>query len=77
MTTRRHALSQFEGFLAEEAGSSGGLNERAFCLEAVGDHKFLNRLRTGAGITLSTIEKAEAFIASRRVRRANGAAGGA
>ena len=39
------------------------MSEHQFCLRAVGDHKFLTRVREGAGVTLTTIEKAEEFMA--------------
>lgn len=59
MKTREEFTRRVEGFLERT-----GMSERQFGIEAVSDHKFLNRLRSGAGITLTVIEKAERFIAN-------------
>lgn len=58
MNTRDTLLQRIEGFL--EANDE---TERQFGIDVVGDHKFLKRLRIGAGITLTSIEKAEAYMA--------------
>lgn len=60
MTTRSQFLERIAAFLLRHA-----MSERQFGLDAVGDHKFLMRLRAGAGITLTVIEKAEAFMAAK------------
>lgn len=56
-SARKAVISRIEGFLERT-----GLSEHAFGLRAMGDHKFVGRLRNGAGITLTVIEKVEAFM---------------
>jgi hypothetical protein len=58
MKTRASILLQIEAFL-----TSSGETERQFGIDVVGDHKFVRRLRGGHGVTLTSIEKAEAYIA--------------
>lgn len=58
MNTRASLLDRVRAFLTET-----GMSARAFGVAAVGDHKFLRRLESGAGITLTVIEKAEAYMA--------------
>lgn len=60
-TTRAAVIETIEAFLADTR-----LSERRFGEEAVGDAKVLRRLRAGAGISLSTIERIESFIDERR-----------
>ncbi len=60
MSTREQFILRAETFLRHS-----GMSERQFGIEAVGDHKFFKRLREGAGVTLTVIEKAERFIAER------------
>jgi hypothetical protein len=60
MDTRTYALARIEAFLVKTGMSAG-----TFGMEAVGDHKLVKRLRSGAGVTLTSIEKAEAFMESR------------
>jgi len=55
--TRELVLAQIDAFLKKN-----GMSEREFGLQAVNSHKFINRLRKGYGITLTSIEKAEAFM---------------
>lgn len=57
MGTRKHILTRIEAFLTQT-----GMSAARFGLEAVGDHKFVKRLRDGAGVTLTGIEKAEAYM---------------
>lgn len=57
METRKHILTRIEAFLART-----GISPARFGIEAVGDHKFVKRLSEGAGVTLTSIEKAEAFM---------------
>lgn len=59
MRTREQIVSHVEAFLERSRTT-----ERAFSLAVAGDHKFLRRLREGAGVTLTLIEKAEAHIAA-------------
>lgn len=59
MNTRKHILARVEAFLRLH-----GLTAARFGLDAVGDHKFVKRLTEGAGITLTVIERAEAYMAS-------------
>lgn len=58
MATRQALLAQIESFLQRT-----GMSARRFGIEATGDHKLVKRLQSGAGITLTVIEKAERFIA--------------
>ncbi|WP_431856628.1 hypothetical protein [Azospirillum sp.] len=59
MNTRDAFRARVEAFL-----NSSGMSAARFGTEAVGDHKFLKRLTSGAGITLTVIEKAEAYMAA-------------
>jgi hypothetical protein len=60
MDIRAQIISRIEAFLQAEKMSAA-----SFGRAVVGDHKFLRRLRTGAGVTLTNIEKAEAFMRER------------
>ena len=60
MKTRDAFLARIEAFL-----TSTGMSAARFGIEAVGDHKFVKRLSSGAGITLTVIERAETFMAER------------
>lgn len=60
MSTREQFIGVAEAFLQRT-----GMSERQFGIEAVGDHKFFKRLRSGFGVTLTVIEKAERFIEDR------------
>ena len=55
--TREELLARIETFLKQS-----GMSEREFGIKAANNHKFVNRLRKGFGVTLTGIEKAEAFI---------------
>ena len=56
--TRDHILARIDAFL-----DTGRMSEREFGLRAVSDHKFVTRLRDrDVGVTLTSIEKAEAFM---------------
>lgn len=57
MNTRLQVIARIEAHITET-----GISERQFGLSAVGDHKFLSRLRAGLGVTLTSIEKAERFM---------------
>ena len=59
MDTRLQLLERIGAFCSRHA-----MTERHFGIDAVGDHKLLARLRAGAGVTLTVIEKAEAFMAA-------------
>lgn len=59
MQVREQIIERVRSFL-----SQSGMSARRFGVEAVGDSKFVSRLHGGAGITLTTLEKAEAFIAA-------------
>lgn len=58
MDTRQAVLAKIEAFLQRS-----GMSARRFGIEATGDHKLVKRLRSGAGVTLTVIEKAERYIA--------------
>lgn len=60
MSTRAQLLERIEAFLAAHRMSA-----RQFGLDAVNDHRLVQRLRRGAGVTLTVIEKAEAFMDAR------------
>lgn len=57
MSTREDVLSRVEAFIA-----SHGVSGRQFGILAVGDHRFVPRLRSGAGVTLTLIERAEKYM---------------
>ena len=54
---RDSLLGRIDSFLQEAK-----LSDSAFGRQAVGDHKFIRRLRDGFGVTLTSIEKAESFM---------------
>ena len=56
--TRDHILARIETFL-----KATGMSEREFGLRASTNHHFIKRLRdSDVGVTLTSIEKAEAFM---------------
>lgn len=57
MVIREISVAWIESFLRRT-----GMSERQFGIEAVGDHKFLKKLRGSHGVTLTSIERAEAYI---------------
>lgn len=57
MSTREAVLARVEAFIA-----SRGISPRQFSIQAVGDHRFVGRLRSGKGVTLTVIERAEKFM---------------
>lgn len=59
--TRLELLERITRYLSET-----GMNEGTFGLRAVNDGKLVRRLRSGANITLGTIERVEAFLAQPR-----------
>jgi hypothetical protein len=58
MATRKELLARIDAFLQRHR-----MTERQFGLGAVGNHRLVQRLRQGFGVTLTVIEKAEAFMA--------------
>jgi hypothetical protein len=60
MEIRTRLLRDIEAFLTRS-----GMSARQFGVAAVKDSMFIPRLRRGFGVTLTTIEKAEAFIRER------------
>jgi hypothetical protein len=64
MHTRETILRAIDDFLARS-----GMTERQFSMAVAGDHKLVKRLREGKGITLTVIERAEAFILAWRPER--------
>ena len=60
MEIRARLLRDIEAFLTRS-----GMSARQFGVAAVKDSMFIPRLRRGFGVTLTTIEKAEAFIRDR------------
>lgn len=69
MSTRDTIVRKIEAFLARS-----GISERQFGIEVYGDHKLMKRLRSGAGVTLTVIEKAERFMEDPEAFRADKAA---
>jgi len=65
MDTRTTILSRIEAFIAAQ-----DLSEREFGIKSVNDPKFVRRLRAGFGVTLRSIERAEAFMAENGVSEA-------
>jgi hypothetical protein len=61
LTTRQFILNKVADFLAAQ----GALTESRFGVLAVRDSRFVARLREGAGVTLTVIERAEAFMQTR------------
>ena len=57
MNTRASFVARIEGYC-----SRTGLNERQFGLAAMDDHGFMRRIRKGRGVTLTLIERAEAYM---------------
>lgn len=57
-STREIVLSEIEQYLSQR-----GVSATAFGREALGDHRFVFRLRSGAGITDRTIDRVRAFMA--------------
>jgi len=56
-------LADIEAFLAEAE-----MAETTFGLRALNDGKFVSRLRSGAGITVKTIDRVRAYIATERAK---------
>lgn len=61
MTTVKSLLTEIEAFCKEAE-----IAEATFSTRAVNDGKFAGRLRDGAGITVSTIARVEAYISQER-----------
>ena len=57
METRDAIIGLIDGYLEET-----GMSEHAFGQQAMNDHKFVRRLRSGIGVTLTSIERAERYI---------------
>lgn len=55
--TRAELITKIEAFLARS-----GMSARGFGLAVHGDDKLVKRLRNGAGVTLTVIEKAERLM---------------
>ena len=64
MGTRSAIVEAIEVFIRETGISASRLGT-----EAVGDAKFVRRLRDGYGLSLSTIEKAENYMQARRTEK--------
>lgn len=57
MSTRDQVLEKIDAFRART-----GLSDRQLSIDAIGDHNWMGRLRAGKGVSLTSIEKVEAFI---------------
>jgi hypothetical protein len=65
MATVDELLSSIAAFCEET-----GISEATFATRAVNDGKFVARLRDGAGVTVKTVERVHAYIATERDRAA-------
>jgi len=65
MSTVATLLTKIESF-CEDAR----IAETTFGFRAVSDGKFIGRLKAGAGVTIGTIERVEAYIADQRKQMA-------
>ncbi len=59
-------LADVEAFLVD-----ADMAETAFGLRALNDGKFVSRLRSGAGITIKTLDRVNAYIAAERAKSAS------
>jgi hypothetical protein len=57
MSIRAAILARIEKYLA-----ASGMGSQRFGRIAVGDEKLVRRLRSGKGVTLTTVERLEAFM---------------
>lgn len=64
MSTRAQILRRFDAFLERT-----GMSHWQFGREAVHDHTFVARLRSGKGVQLTTIEAAEAWMVTYETQR--------
>lgn len=62
MSTVATLLAEIEAFLSET-----GTKATAFGLRALNDGTFVKRLRDGAGVTVGTVDRVRAYIASQRI----------
>ncbi len=62
MGTRERLVSDFRAFIREN-----GLSDSAFGRQVAADAKFMRRLSSGVGITLTVIERAEEYVRSHRM----------
>lgn len=62
MSTTEALLTEIESFLGETH-----LKATTFGLRALNDGTFVKRLRDGAGVTASTVDRVRAYIAAQRV----------
>ena len=65
MSTQQMLLSEVEAFLAET-----GMAPATFGRKALGDSKFVLRLRRGGGTTLDSADRVLAFIDAQRLAAA-------
>ncbi|WP_043284434.1 hypothetical protein [Reyranella massiliensis] len=61
MSTVTNLLSEIDAFLGDT-----GVAETTFGRRAVNDGKFVKRLREGAGITVATVDRVQAYIVEQR-----------
>jgi hypothetical protein len=61
MSTVKSLIAEIEAFCKEAE-----IAEATFGTRAAKDGKFVKRLRGGAGVTLNTVEKVQAYIADQR-----------
>lgn len=61
MSTVKSLIAEIEAFCGDAE-----IAEATFGTRAAKDGKFVKRLRGGAGVTLATVEKVQAYIAEQR-----------
>jgi hypothetical protein len=61
MSTVKSLIAEIEAFCKE-----ADIAEATFGTRAAKDGKFVKRLRGGAGVTLSTVERVQAYMADQR-----------
>ena len=63
MSTISSLLAEIEAFLAET-----GMKKTVFGRAALNDGAFVKRLQDGGGVTLSTVDRVRAYIATQRAQ---------
>lgn len=63
MSTVNALLADIEVFCA-----SIGISESTFSRRAMNDGKFVGRLRSGAGVTVATVDRVRAYIVAERAK---------
>ncbi len=64
MSTVAELLSDIDSYLADS-----GIAETTFGRLAVNDGKFVGRLRSGAGVTIATVDRVKAYLRQEKASR--------